>query len=121
MKERLIGLICAVWLFAGCSGEMQDSVQLQKSQAEEIKENEAKADYLFVYIEQLTDASMVVVPPATDPTASYPAYVIEFGERTTVEGTKQKTDELQVGDGVAVWVDQKGHGPETAEKIVVLE
>ncbi|MFD2629875.1 hypothetical protein [Oceanobacillus kapialis] len=73
----------------------------------------------FHFIYDITESSIHIAPPATDPEASYPIYEVFINDSTVIEGAVNTFNELTLEDNVKVWVNQKGDGKEVAEKIVV--
>lgn len=72
-----------------------------------------------MFIVDIKENSIVIVPHATDPEASYPAYEIIINENTKIEGSKYKLDELSVNDDVKVWIKKIDDEKEIAEKVFV--
>ncbi|MBU9713583.1 hypothetical protein [Evansella tamaricis] len=84
-----------------------------------VKQEETTPNYNNVFIYEVTETSILIAPPATDPEASYPVFEIFIDQDTKIEGSKDKFDELTEDDDVKVWVRRKGEGKEFAKKIVV--
>ncbi|WP_430787193.1 hypothetical protein VBD025_15800 [Virgibacillus flavescens] len=119
--RKLIFLLLLLTLF-GCNQNNEiDETSPNFEEQGTSEQNNTNPDYQNVFIEEVKETSIVIVPPATDPDASYPAYEIFVDEHTKIEGNKEKFDELAKNDDVKVWVKQKGSEKEIATKIVVLD
>ena len=81
--------------------------------------DEGEPDYNQMFIETMTENTIVIAPYATDPEASYPTYDIHIDENTRIEGSKNSFEELKVKDDVKVWVRKIGENSQVAEKIWV--
>ncbi|MCA0970876.1 hypothetical protein LCM20_09765 [Halobacillus litoralis] len=107
-------LLCSLFLLVSCSvAEEQTNVGEVEAPEEE------EPDYDDVLIQDIDENLLTVVPPVTDPDASYPVYEIVVDEETKVDGAKESLDELRIKDDVEIWLKSTGSDEETAERITV--
>ncbi|MYL56741.1 hypothetical protein GLW20_04420 [Virgibacillus halodenitrificans] len=119
--RQIIFLILLLALFGCNQDNKNDEIPSNFEEQGTSQQNNTNPDYQNVFLEEVKGTSIIIVPPATDPEASYPAFEIFIEKNTKIEGSKEKIDELAKNDYLKVWVKQKGTEKEVAEKIVVLE
>lgn len=103
----------------GCSQDSVVQKQFVKNTATESM-NE-KIIYSEVVILEIRGSTLMIAPHATDPEAAFPVYQILTDEKTSVIGSKNAVDALQIGDDVKVWALKNDSNAEVAVKVEVFE
>ncbi|PSL41036.1 hypothetical protein B0H99_103170 [Planomicrobium soli] len=120
MKKLLFLFLILSLILYGCAKE-SEAVKEQSYIPNKVnKKTSYLPNYKNLRILEIEEGHIMIGPPATDPTASYPAYELFIEETTKVEGTKTSMSDLSEGDYVNVWTKVQGPANEIAEKIVVL-
>ncbi|MCT2536856.1 hypothetical protein NC661_16695 [Aquibacillus koreensis] len=122
MKIFLILMLSLISLF-GCSSQEVDNAETDSNPTKMVKEKtekEANPDYRNMFIVDIKESIIVIAPHAIDE-ASYPVYEIYINKNTSIEGSKEKFDELSINDDVKVWVKDTDDDKEIAEKLFVHE
>ncbi|WP_270182350.1 hypothetical protein [Alkalihalobacillus sp. CinArs1] len=120
--RKSVGILLVLSLaLIGCSYGNTPNEASSKVKEKSISEQQVTTHLVYqdVVILEVKKTSIVIAPPASDPEASYPAYLVYIDENTIIKGTKEKFDELVEGDDVSVRVNNEGAEKEVAESIVV--
>lgn len=114
-----------LFIVVGCqqeNGNVETPTNTKKEEtAKETEGITVLPDYDHVFIYEIQETSILVAPPATDSTASYPVYEIFIEEDTVIENKKGDFEGLEKGKYVQVWVKEKGTEKEIAEKIIIKD
>jgi hypothetical protein len=122
LKKYVFILLVSLFTLVGCQQE-NENVESPTNTKEEETAKEAKGitdipDYDNVFIYEIKETSILIAPPATDPTASYPVYEIFIEDDTVIESKKEDFEGLEKGSYVQVWVKDQGTDKKIAKKII---
>lgn len=118
MRYIIIVLVLS-FSVVGCSQNSGLQKEFVKSDAT-VSMNE-ETIYSEVVILEIRGSTLMIAPHATDPEAAFPVYQVIADEKTSVVGSKNAVDALQVGDDVKVWALKNDSNAEVAVKVEVIE
>lgn len=121
-------MLLFLMLLLGCVHQQeklnQDKIKIENIfiQNQNQKLTYKKADYHNMFVYEIKKNSIMITPPATDPTAQYPAYEIFVDENTDFRGKINDFQGLEIDDLLQVWTSQIDNREiEIATTIIVHE